>query len=1154
MENQPTYHPKAAFALYLNQAEHNLVSALAEITNNKNIQVNSKKNKTLNAITELDTAQISKLQQLHFRFLKADKQEDKLCNFKIVVEKLYSLRNYYSHNFHSETPLVLSKNCENDMQFKNYLEAKYEQIAEDLKSVYESKFLEHLNYQKAKIELSKILKIKINENFDSELNKKNEANIQINKNRNKETEVKIKDEILHEKIGAYMHYRLFREDKNSFYFEKKAVVLLASFFLEKRQINLLTSKVRGFKRTQEKQAKATRDCFSYYHKKDAESNFVSQNKEVAFFLDAISYLSKIPKIVLENTENKTYKFTKGSFYSITDMIYNQYPKKRAKIRLAKNNLDEISALTDLEGKEIKGTQNFLSIVERKIGKKALNDYREIILNSALENEKIRTEKDRFTYFALQYIDDFNLLPNIHFKVYTGDFEIEKEIKEYNGEKFPPKEKIKRATDYVKLKKYESSKRQKVGHFYYETWDEFVDDFTENEKRLHKEKKHRKLFEQIIKYNPANYDYYIKENNVFFKAEKNEKEYFGSISVYELRNLVFALMDKGSQAVENAIFKDLENSTELYNKILTGEQKERINEFVEQNFYKYSQKENQTYRIPHYIEKWLNEKQYTDNDFRNDILDKLKFIKKEANRLQKKQNELKKYEKIREIVKFVNRFNQERRGKDKRRGYLTILQHEELEKLIGTLPKSKQELLLFLKDNEIKTHKKDFAQILKEKTEIDNIFSDILQVYIKWASQIEKEVNRQPIIYSEAVGKYINITRKKYDNQRIEQNIERILKQNIVLPRKFVVENFYKTENITHKITEATKNLELPNFYDNVTDYKNDHKNYRKFGIKINRQKTKDQVLLLMTREYQKQIVKTNNEKLRINTEELNVLKNKDITIEYDLLSFEFTDEIKKKFEAELGKNISNLFKQKEVKDKIFTEETLKKSKVRKIYNRNKDKIVEIAGITETKKIVFDIRDYDKILPMLMDKRFEKILRFYFADKNNILYLDRKKYDKKAEITEAEKQNCKLEINDLQDVVTKIDCEQLKIVDLFLKLEKEILFVLIKDKNNKIPTKVIKGFFNPNYARVRGEQAKYEAQNKAEIKELIEELKAGENRIEPKTLFIKKEFKKGEYEPVIKNYRNSAFHNTIPNIGMFENGIGEIEKLLTKIEKQKKAYK
>ena len=619
-------HPKAAFALFLNQAEHNLVKAIGKVSGNKDLQVKSDSNKTIDAVRNLKPEQIKELEQKYFRFLKGDKQEDKQHYLILLIEKLYELRNYYSHNYHADTSLFLEKENIDDLQVKTYLESKHEQIIDELKSNYELEDLEYLNYNYAKEELKKYL-LKINkkfdaDNFDKSAGKIYESNIEIKKQRGKEDEKKIKDEVLHEKAGAYIHYHLFEETQDKYKFEPKAVVLLASFFLDKRQANLLISKIRGFKRTQDKQAQATRNCFTHFHIKNPQSSFVSQNSDVAFYVDAITHLSKIPKIVLDNLENQPYKFTRGSYKTITDMIYSKHPEKRDKIRLAKGVLEDIQKLEELESLEIKGTENFLEKVKQTIGVKNLEAYKEIILNHSLSNEKVRTQKDRFTRFALQFIDDFNLLPNIKFKVYTGDYDIETEEKEYHNRKFPPKEIIKRKTDYASIQEYEFSLRQNVGCFYYETWDEFVDDFQENQNRLQSEKKFRKLFEQTIKYNPANYDYYIKDNNVFFKAAKHENcFYYGSISKNELRNFVFALIDKGSKEVENALFAVLEKNAILYKKITDGEDKEKIKAYVNDNF--------PNEKLPQYILKWLNEKGYTNENFKKDILIKLEYIKNDT---------------------------------------------------------------------------------------------------------------------------------------------------------------------------------------------------------------------------------------------------------------------------------------------------------------------------------------------------------------------------------------------------------------------------------------------------------------------------------------------------------------------------------------------
>ena len=1167
MENKtPKYHPKAAFALFLNQAEHNLVKAVGEISGNNKLQERSSSDKTINAICELPTEQFRKLEYKYLKFLKGDKQEMKQHFLILIVEHLYSLRNYYSHNYHLEDPLFLNKENSESKQIVEYLENKYEQIVDELKGNFELSDLEHLNYKNAKIELAKHFKINIDTNFDDKVANKYKNNIQIQECKNKDNIVKITNETLHEKAGAYIHYRLFKEDEDKYKFEKKAVTLLTSFFLDKRQANLFVSKISGFKKTHNKKdennknltAKATRSCYTHYHMHDPKSNFVSQNANVAFYLDVISYLSKTPKIVLENTKNQTYEFTRGSYSTITDMIYNQYPKKRAEIRQAKGILEEIKNLENLENEKITGVSKFTERVIKEIGKNTFEKYKEIIINHSLRGDKLRTTKNRFTNFALQYIDDFDLLPNIKFKVYTGEYEIEKEIKTYHGTTFPEKEIIKRKTEYGAIKTYPFSQRQKVGQHYYKNWDDYVNDFLKNKEKLGKDKKVRKIFKQVIKYNPANYDYYIKNNNVFFKAQKSENcTYYGSISTNELRNIVFALIDKGSDAVENEIFNILAKNNHLYEMIINKQEKAGIIKFIEDNF--------PNKKIPQYILKWLNEKQYSDSDFKNDILNKLNYIETENNRLKEKIKKLRKYEKIREIVKFVNRFNSERRGKDQRRGYLDIEQHEDIEILLGNFPKSEKELIFFLKENDIKTEPTNFKDIVQNKASLDSLLYKIIGASSKWCTKRKKEVNKTTELkILENIAKFINVTRKEYTNKRITENINKFLKNNIVIPRKFVIDAFYKNENITSIITEKAKDIKLASFYDNVINYKNNFDNYKKFGIKINQQKTKDQVLLLMAKKYLDQLTKGTAKDLVIDTDIRNVLQKQEIIIEKEINTYKLTKE--HIADLNLGNQITaNLNK---IENIVYLSEDLFKQGVgKKIFNKNKSALLEKAKIEETKKLIFNIKDYDKILPTLEDKRINKILQHYFRNKTEVLFQYRqfeedKQQEKREELTQEQRFECKLNAIYLQDALKKIDCEQIRIVDLVLKLEKEILFVLIKDENHNIPTGLIKWYFNNNYKLCLTEkQEESKDKNHDQIHKVVSELlklKTKEdksekytNRIEPEKL-LKTKFTANDVNKV-KLYRNAAFHNLIPDNGMLEDGIKIIVKMRDEIFKEREVH-
>jgi len=107
------YHPKAALSLFLNQAEHNLVNALKEVTQLKKPNIN-----------ELSKEDFILLENKYFRFLRLpdnskvfehelkniDKETDRQDTIlkikrkilKHTSNRLNAFRNFYSHFYHRD--------------------------------------------------------------------------------------------------------------------------------------------------------------------------------------------------------------------------------------------------------------------------------------------------------------------------------------------------------------------------------------------------------------------------------------------------------------------------------------------------------------------------------------------------------------------------------------------------------------------------------------------------------------------------------------------------------------------------------------------------------------------------------------------------------------------------------------------------------------------------------------------------------------------------------------------------------------------------------------------------------------------------------------------------------------------------------------------
>ncbi|HEY4785467.1 MAG TPA: hypothetical protein VIH57_05440 [Bacteroidales bacterium] len=964
INKKPLLQPKAASSLYLNQATHNAGIVLGNVSSiiqgDKELFADYLKRIESN----LTENQIQKLESRSFAFLRADKivlQKKKEILFKLLY-KLDELRNFHSHYYHFSTLFYF-----NDEELKLYLEEKFTQACDGLLSSYTPEELAHLN---------------------------------------------IEDE----------NYRFFKEStdgefKYCFNRNQKAMAFLASFFLDKRQTNLLLSKIKGFKKAIDKPSQATRDAFTYFCMKN-ESSFVSEDTNVRFFVDAISHLSKMPQEVFENLDENslTLKITAGALGRMKDRIFQTMPKQPKEKKKVQEQKDAFNKLREIEEKEFNNTKEFLEEVEKRIGHQNIKKYRTEILEEAQENFNIRTSRDRFTHFALQYIDDFDLLPGFRFKAYTGRETRSKETKVYHSKKSFEKEIIKRETIYSK-----------------------INDLRPNDKE-----------------EGYSYQYVIRDNNVFFEYSGGNRKYKGSLSIHELRNLTFALMDVNlKESVREKMISFLENYTKLYNNIANGMNKKEIkrNLTVEEKY------------LPEYLVKWLNNSNFTYNDLVKAVLNKLKYTVTYAQKFLDKESpsyykKLRKFDKIKEILLFVNHNVAK---------YIDQEQYEKLEILLGSFPKYRDQLLDYLKEQQINasctTAKEIFSfhAIVKESADLENILYKTLNATIKWSQEKIRNIEKTPDPeFVKTIAHIINVSSKEYTDARINENIQKFLADNIILPRGFVLHFFYdKEKNISKRIMEFLPNLRISDFYQKVFDYKYDIEAYDTYGKKVDELKTKDKLLLLMTKNYLE----------------------KKIAPASQTTSFQIEGNV-----ADiLDKEISILFKH-----------------------------------IEGKKITFGIKDYDEILVVLNDKRLEKILRYYLPGKKNIYFIDREKYKNPKDESGGSKQ-----IYDLQDALHTIEREQLEVVDTVLKLEKEALTDHISGQVSVVTKEEIENYLD------KGWQRNLSPEQLTAIKSVIEPLliETDKNRIETRKLLELKGLTKEKIESIIK-YRRAAFHNGLPEDGKF----------------------
>ncbi len=448
-----------------------------------------------------------------------------------------------------------------------------------------------------------------------------------------------------------------------------------------------------------------------------------------------------------------YKLTKGKIQKIKDQIFQRQDpteniskkeeKTEARREFAKN-FDKIEKLCE---KKYTNKKEFINEIEKIFNNfNYTQKYEKIILEHASEKLNVRTNTDRFVTFALKYIDDFNLFSKIKFRVYSNT-EVKEIEKHYHGKDF-------------KFKKRE----------------------------------HKTIYAKYNENKEKEYLYFIKNNNVFFEAQLKNGTQKGSISIHELRNLVFALSNKPPKAVEGKIISYLTEYKNILNSIKNEKTIEESKKILTQVKLK---------DFPNSIENYLNKKEVTIEDYKTSIIKRLEHINKYTENKKDGIKKIRKHEKVREIIKFVNRFNSAIRGENGKREYLDRDQHQELEKLLGTYPKSEQDLVYFLIDNEIRTEKSNFKDFIQNKPDINSILYKVFGIYISWSKKaITKIEKKNDIKYLKSVAKIINITPKDYSINNIKQNIDCFLMQNIVIPRGFVKRFFYN-----EGVSDLVKDLE-----------------------------------------------------------------------------------------------------------------------------------------------------------------------------------------------------------------------------------------------------------------------------------------------------------------------------------------------------------
>lgn len=193
-----------------------------------------------------------------------------------------------------------------------------------------------------------------------------------------------------QKSENYEHLKLYKlfED-NSHQLTEHGFYFLINLFLERAYAIKFLKKIRGFKDERTPRFRATIQAFTAYAVRLPDKRLWNEDKKDSLLLEMLNELQKCPKELYNHlTDNDKAKFEpKLDAESVSNLLNN-------------TNYDKIEDV-DID--------SFLS------GITSLKRY-----------------SNRFPYFVLRYIDEFNLLPNIRFQITLGRLQVKQYEKEIAG--------------------------------------------------------------------------------------------------------------------------------------------------------------------------------------------------------------------------------------------------------------------------------------------------------------------------------------------------------------------------------------------------------------------------------------------------------------------------------------------------------------------------------------------------------------------------------------------------------------------------------------------------------------------------------------------------------------------------------------------------
>ena len=206
------------------------------------------------------------------------------------------------------------------------------------------------------------------------------------------TKVRMKDVLCDDDYQLVERIQLFKANNQ---ITTEGLVFLICLFLEREHAFQFIGKVQGLKGTQFKSFIATREVLMSFCLRLPHDKFVSEDIKQSLTLDMINDLNRCPK-------------------TLYDVITEQ-EKQRFRPELEN---DKIQNLIENSTNEAK--------LEKMLESIDYNQYIELLTKQVRHN-------NRFSYFALRYIDENNVFEKFRFHIDLGKYQLDKYTKQLNNE-------------------------------------------------------------------------------------------------------------------------------------------------------------------------------------------------------------------------------------------------------------------------------------------------------------------------------------------------------------------------------------------------------------------------------------------------------------------------------------------------------------------------------------------------------------------------------------------------------------------------------------------------------------------------------------------------------------------------------------------------